>query len=148
MKHDRERHSEERTKINEINPPRNVLIQNNVLEGDTNEEDKDLINDLAVETNDKSLAGITKEQPIKVCSDNKSNPLLDLDGNIWIFPAFEDTSNQEGKPFACNLCSSTFHNAEKLTKHKQNWHFNRGHPKIGAKMETLKEITEAELDLL
>ena len=148
MKHDRERHSEERTKINEINPPRNVLIQNNVLEGDTNEEDKDLINDLAVETNDKSLAGITKEQPIKVCSDDKSNPLLDLDQNIWIFPAFEDTSNQEGKPFACNLCSSTSNNAEKLTKHKQNWHFNRGHPKIGAKMETLKEITEAELELL
>ena len=108
MKHNRERHSEEKKKINEISPQGNVSIQNNVLQGNTNEENKDLIKDLAVDAYAKSVAGITKEQPMKACLENKSTP-LDEKENIWIFPTFEDSPNQE---------------------------------------ETLKEITEAELELL
>ena len=145
MKHDREKHSKERNKINEISPLGNVSIQNNILQ-----ENEDLVKDHAVDTNDKSVAGLTKEQPMKACLENKSTTLDEKsNGNIWILPAFEDSPyHQKGKAFSCHLCSSSFNNKDKLMKHKQNWHFNRGHPKNGVKEETLKEITAAELELL
>ena len=48
---------------------------------------------------------------------------------IWGY----QVTNPKIDQFSCHLCSSTFNNQDKLMKHQQNWHFNRGHPKNGAK---------------